>query len=356
MNTNDIEKILRKAPQPQPPASLRNQVLAAGVAAAAGGGAKSSRGASGERGGGFSLGELRGWGRRWWSTLIPAGATVLCLGIVAAQQARIRAIEEEIHTRAAASSPASPAAGENEPPAPLRPSAPSEASLAPDQEVERLKGIVSKLEQEVAALKQARQSASAPAVTLAPGQDYLTPEEVSALTGQRDRSLRIVCVNNLKQFCLAVRIWATDNQDVFPPSIISMKNELSTPKILVCPADTGREAATSWETYTSANCSYEYLGASASANDDPNRILARCATHSNVGLFDGSVQMAKPECVVSRDGKLYLMNPATISVPATNPAATAPSPATPADEARKRFMKRYGLSEGAVPQPAPQQP
>jgi hypothetical protein len=40
---------------------------------------------------------------------------------------------------------------------------------------------------------------------------------------------------------LAVRVWAIDN-NIFPPDIVCMSNELNTPKILVCPP-TGRQVA-----------------------------------------------------------------------------------------------------------------
>ena len=82
------------------------------------------------------------------------------------------------------------------------------------------------------------------------------------------RSSRISCVNALKQVGLAFRIWQADNNDKFPMSISTtnggtmelnesgtvwrhfevMSNELNTPKILFCPADTDsrRRLATVW--------------------------------------------------------------------------------------------------------------
>ena len=72
-----------------------------------------------------------------------------------------------------------------------------------------------------------------------------------------NQSSAIQCVNNLKQIGLAFRIWEGDNGDKYPmrvpakkggtmepalrgnaaPSFQVMSNELSTPRILVCPAD-----------------------------------------------------------------------------------------------------------------------
>lgn len=75
---------------------------------------------------------------------------------------------------------------------------------------------------------------------------------------------RINCVNNLKQIGLAFRIWEGDNVGKYPMQVSvanggamelavtgdvagifrTMSNELSTPKILICPQDTKRIAAT----------------------------------------------------------------------------------------------------------------
>src|SRR5258707_5813781 len=74
------------------------------------------------------------------------------------------------------------------------------------------------------------------------------------------------CVNNLKQIGLSFRTFALDNNDKFPmqvsvtnggamesipldwvyPHFQAMSNELSTPRILVCPQDLRRTNATSF--------------------------------------------------------------------------------------------------------------
>ncbi len=92
----------------------------------------------------------------------------------------------------------------------------------------------------------------------------------------RTNSKRIGCVNNLKQIGLAFNLWAGDNNDR-PPSQVSvtnggtmelvgsgiayvhflvMSNELSTPKILVCHADSNRGAATNWTSLRNTSLSY----------------------------------------------------------------------------------------------------
>lgn len=72
-----------------------------------------------------------------------------------------------------------------------------------------------------------------------------------------NRALRIQCVNNLKAMGASFRVWADDHNGSFPMSVSQtnegsrefitganawrhfqvMSNELSTPKVLICPAD-----------------------------------------------------------------------------------------------------------------------
>ena len=88
-----------------------------------------------------------------------------------------------------------------------------------------------------------------------------------ALAKAKAKAQRIKCVNNLKNVGLAFRIFATDNSDRFPFEIAAtdggssdyiankaaiythfqcLSNELSTPKIVVCPSDSGKIEATNW--------------------------------------------------------------------------------------------------------------
>ena len=91
-----------------------------------------------------------------------------------------------------------------------------------------------------------------------------------ALAKAKAKAQRIKCVNNLKNVGLAFRIWATDNGDRFPMAVstneggsseytaapfldtgayyhfVAMSNELNTPKIVVCPSDSGKVEATNF--------------------------------------------------------------------------------------------------------------
>jgi prepilin-type processing-associated H-X9-DG protein len=157
-----------------------------------------------------------------------------------------------------------------------------------------------------------------------------------ALAKAKTKSTRINCVNNLKQCGLAFRIWEGDNGDKYPMDVPLakggtkefdtgadtfrhfqvMSNELSTPKILICPADT-RSVADNFARLKNQNVSY-FVGLEANdanpqrfldgdrnltdASESQNGILKlvpggpigwTSAIHNNqgnVGLADGSVQ------------------------------------------------------------------
>jgi type II secretory pathway pseudopilin PulG len=157
-----------------------------------------------------------------------------------------------------------------------------------------------------------------------------------ALAAAKRKAQRIACVNNLKQCGLAFRIWEGDNGDKYPMAVSSaqggtmeytdgantfrhfqvMSNELSTPKILICPADT-RIAAVNFSGLKNQNVSY-FVGLEANelnpqmlldgdrnlnvGNEPKNGILRLVpgqpiswtetmhVNQGNVGLADGSVQ------------------------------------------------------------------
>jgi len=107
------------------------------------------------------------------------------------------------------------------------------------------------------------------------------------------KSSRISCVNYLKQAALAFRIWEGDNGDNYPMQFAvtnsdmmkligggnayvlwqSMSNELNTPKILICPADTEHLAASNFSTgFSDANISY-FFGLDATENNPQNLLI-----------------------------------------------------------------------------------
>jgi hypothetical protein len=91
--------------------------------------------------------------------------------------------------------------------------------------------------------------------------------------GGHQKAPSIRCVNNLKNVGLAFRIFATDNHDQFPHTLMAsngvnlaamdiltvyknLSNELSTPRLLHCPADTRRTAADNFTDFTRDDLSY----------------------------------------------------------------------------------------------------
>ena len=117
---------------------------------------------------------------------------------------------------------------------------------------------------------------------------------VPALNRAKIRAQRITCNGYLKQIGLAYRVWEGDNKDLYPTQVAGtnggtmdfitgpnawrhfqvMSNELSTPLVLICPAesDRTRAAATNFDFLRNSNISY-FVG--IDANDtNPQLILS----------------------------------------------------------------------------------
>lgn len=298
MNTPDetsFEDLLRQAPRPSVPSGLKDRLL------------KQAKAISREPRPAASpvVSEPKSWFQRWWPSLIPAGLSAACFVALAVQQREINSLRSEIHRLSA------PAASE-----------PSSA-IAPTQTTNRqqsgidlnelttLRETAASLSSNVRQLENLgaeNQKLSTELAKPLPG--LFTQEEMSSMAEAQERAERINCINQLKQCGLAARIWAADNGDAYPPDVLSMTNELNTPKILHCPSDTSHEAASNWSQYTPANCSYVWYLDPPSSALEPTRVLTRCPIHGTVGLCDGSVQadvaLKHPEWLVQRDGKLYL--------------------------------------------------
>jgi prepilin-type N-terminal cleavage/methylation domain-containing protein/prepilin-type processing-associated H-X9-DG protein len=156
-----------------------------------------------------------------------------------------------------------------------------------------------------------------------------------ALAKAKAKANRIACVNNLKNIGLANRIFATDNSSRFPwdvstneggaqeyvgPGTVQfpstptlnaglannpvwavytvLSNELSTPKIILCPSDSKKKPASSWRSMLGSNGSagpnqsVSYFVGITASEEQPQTILAgdRNLTNdlgSTPALFNG---------------------------------------------------------------------
>jgi len=162
-------------------------------------------------------------------------------------------------------------------------------------------------------------------------------------------AMRIACVNNLKQIVLAHKLWPGDQSDKYPMQVsvtnggvmelvisgnvaadfLAMSNEISDPKLLICPADSSRIVATNFSTDLS-NSKISYFASLDAAEEYPQRFLcgddnfaiggipvksglleistnapiawtaARHVNQGNIGLTDGSVSQTDDKLLVQK--------------------------------------------------------
>jgi len=141
----------------------------------------------------------------------------------------------------------------------------------------------------------------------------------SEFAGFGDTSQRINCVNNLSQLGMAFRMWSMDHGDQFPFNVPAekggtledcrrtadgfdasafrhlqvMSNELNTPKVLVCPADTSKEPAKDWESLNSSYVSYLLRSGTQLSEEHPGEVLAQCPIHGTRLYCDAQVKQER---------------------------------------------------------------
>jgi hypothetical protein len=105
---------------------------------------------------------------------------------------------------------------------------------------------------------------------------------------QKQRAGPLACGDYMTSIGIAARMYSDEHDGYLPSDLLSMSNEVSTPKILVCPGDHSRQPAASWAVFTPEDSSYEIVTPHL-REGDTNRVFLRCKVHGSVLYGDGSV-------------------------------------------------------------------
>lgn len=295
MNELRIEELLRKAPRVSAPAGLLEK-LNADISLPRGQIKKMDRV------------ESVAFFRRWFPAL-PFGVLVLgCLITLAVQTKQFVELRRENESLRAASANLDQLRQDNAELQRLRSAAQEMGRLQKDYEnLLRLRAEVAQLRaqvQELGTLRTENERLKAEHAAAAAKAGVAAEEDPIAAV--KEKANRIRCVNNLKQIGLAARIWANGRREVHPADFLIMSNELATPKILVCPSDSVRKAADTWQNFNNANLSYEMVSPGAPTTE-PDVVYVRCPFHNTVCMVDGSVQtLGSAWKIVTVDGKVKI--------------------------------------------------
>ena len=289
--------------------------------------------------------------RRWFPAVSFAAIFLACIVAIAVQTNQIAGLKHENATPQTSAQSLEQLRRDN---------AEYQRLKAAHEELERLRRDLAELQQlrtEVAQLRAQKQEidklrAENQQLALAVQQprqsnanDDFFARNDNALENARTKAESMACINNLKQIGLAARIYATDQGGMFPPSFVAMSNVLSTPKLLICPSDKARAAASDWQNFSAANVSYEFLNPNGTDNE-PQVILARCPVHRHVCTSDGAVHQISPaseaRMIAVKNGKLIF----------TPSIGLSPSPSVAPLTTNRIDSERYKLIPVEPPKPS----
>jgi hypothetical protein len=295
--TEDIEKILRKAPQPKVPAHLREK-LEADIMLPRGGAEQAKA---------RTTNEWRPLFKRWLPAFSFSALFFASLIAIAVQANILSDLRRENGDLRAPGEMAQHDTTSLQSPEALR----LEQLRKDAAEVERLRQEIAEFgaqTEQLAALRAQNQQLKG---RLQVAQSQTSPEE--DVFGQaQEKAMSVQCVSNLKQISLGARMWVKDHNDHFPPDLLSLKEPtllspdssyVSSPRLLTCPADTAKTKAATWKEFGAANLSYEFLAGGLSKRESPNTVMLRCPVHGHVGLLDGSVHGGVWQRATQKNGR-----------------------------------------------------
>ncbi|HHY86807.1 MAG TPA: hypothetical protein GYA07_14925 [Verrucomicrobia bacterium] len=295
MNDITIEKLLSRAPAPQPPPGLF-ELLESQIVLPA----RALPGCNGSHGPSLL---------RWWMPALAFGLFFLsCMILVGVQFSWISQLKRENEQFRASGVSSARVEQLEQQLAAIRGLASGLEALRNQQdelpalqaEFQELKG----LPDEIAALRESNHQLKT-ALARAGSVDELWLEQA-----QEEEEKRL-CVEKLKQVGLAIRIWSNDHEDLSPTSFSSLSNEVDQVQILICPGDKARQAYASvpFSEFAEEMSSYQLLATGGRDEVFPDSIMLKCSIHHNYGLADGSVQSMTPgeyREVLRDNGRWYL--------------------------------------------------
>ena len=176
-----------------------------------------------------------------------------------------------------------------------------------NQELERLRSEVTQLREQTQELAHLRAENQRLLAQQKSAQIAGTQGEEDPFAAAKKKAQSTMCVSNLKQVGLGLRMWANEHKDGLPPDFLTAQNELNSPKILVCPSDTARtKRLPTWTGFGAADASYEFLTPGLPEAPPWNTIMTRCPIHGHVGLIDGSVQQDSWKHATQRESRWLL--------------------------------------------------